>query len=380
MDFELFDDPLLEVKPAANQEKEETKVNKDPDASGIVIDPFEFLDINPEDTEEKETKETEVEIKKEEEVKEEEEREELSKEEILEKVNALKELGYLHLPEDYEVEDLDKAVKDSKEYRGKEAFDSVFEAVPDVEIPGVGNAKELFQYLVEKGGSNIDDFKKFYANSFNPESYDLSEEKDQKEILTLLYKEKGFTDEKISKLIQRAEDALELEDDAEKAFEELKVLDKVKKENHEKELKAEEAKRIEFAEKQYKELETIVNTADEFAGFDVGPKEKSKALASLYQTHNINGEKVTDFNYKLYGVVLQNPDLTLALSAILNTLKQDPKTKKTTFDFSKYTVKEKTKAVKSVRDTIDKITSESKFNSTREEKSTKKGFDWNAVL
>ena len=56
------------------------------------------------------------------------------------------------------------------------------------------------------------------------------------------------------------------------------------------------------------------------------------------------------------------------------------KTKKTTFDFSRYTSKEKTKAVKSVRDTIDKITSESKFNSTREEKSSKKGFDWDAVL
>ena len=378
MDFELFDDPLLDITPAPGTEKEEKtedKGDKNPEASGIVIDPFEFLDLNPEDEIEEK-----IENEKEEKVEEEDKKVEETKEEILEKVNALKELGYLYLPDDYEVEDLDKAARDSQEFRNKEAFNSVFEAVPDVEIPGVGNAKELFQYLVEKGGSNIDDFKKFYANSFNPESYDLLEEKDQKEILTLLYREKGFTDEKISKLIQRAEDALELEDDAEKALEELKVIDKVKKEAHEKELKLEEAKRIEAAENQYKELETIVNTTDEFAGFDVGPKEKSKALASLYHTHNINGEKVTDFNYKLYGVVLQNPNLTLALSAILNTLKQDPKTKKTTFDFSRYTSKEKTKAVKSVRDTIDKITSESKFNSTREEKSSKKGFDWDAVL
>ncbi len=110
---------------------------------------------------------------------------------LVQQVIDLKEMGALFLPDDYEVETLEKAVQDSEALRNQVATKTVFSQIPDVEVPGIGNAKDLFLYLYEHGGTDIAKFKSnFGIDQFDPKSFDLTKEEDRRSVLTKYYTEK----------------------------------------------------------------------------------------------------------------------------------------------------------------------------------------------
>jgi hypothetical protein len=65
---------------------------------------------------------------------------------------------------------------------------------------------------------------------FDLDNIDLEDENNQKSIVKLLLREKGFNEKQIDKKIQKYEDAGLLEDEAEDALEDLKEIKEQKKE------------------------------------------------------------------------------------------------------------------------------------------------------
>lgn len=300
--------------------------------------------------------------------------------ELLEKVESLKTIGALFLPDNYEVESLEKAVQDSEQLRNNAAINSVFESIPDKNIPGIGNARELFKYLVGTGADSLESFVKVNDTSFL-EKYDLDNTEHQKEILKTYYKRKDFSDTKIDRLISKHEDDLELDIEAKDAFDELQILDKKEKDNILKESKERKLKEEQLKEDRFNELAYTLQKENEFAGYKIPENAKEGALRNLYREVKLaDGTKMSEFDYRLKNVVLQDPKLTLAVSDILNRIVKDTKTGEYKLDLSHISKIEETKATKKVKDAIDKLSStQSKFKDSANSKRNKVD-NWDSVI
>lgn len=377
--LDLFDD-FIEVTAFkdSEQDKADKASTEKKEEVKTTLNPMEGLEYDDEKEEkQEENQETKVDNTDQEEVEQTEEEKEL-----LQKVIDLKEMGALFLPDDYEVESLDKAVQDSEAFRNEVATKSVFDKIPDVEVPGVGNAKDLFLYLFEHGGEDIEKFKSnFGATSFDPKSFDLAKEEDRRKVLETYYQKKGFNEAKTKKMVDQVFENLDDETEAAEALGELTTLDAKAKQDHLKELEAQKIQKQKDAQAAYSMMNDILVKNQVVGGYPIAKEEKAKALNSLYTQVNAGGQTMSDFDYRLNGVVLRNPELTLALSAILNTLVEDPKTKNVRFDLSKIAKQEKTKAVKNLQEITSRVTSGKRnFSSSTDEASGKKGFSWNNVI
>mgnify|MGYP006314287479 CR=1 FL=1 len=378
--LDLFDDfiDVTTFKDSEQDKADKASTEKKEEVVKTTLNPMEGLEYDDkEEVEKEETQETEVENTDQEEVEHTEEEKEL-----IQKVVDLKEMGALFLPDDYEIESLDKAVQDSEAFRNQVATKSVFDKIPDVEVPGVGNAKDLFLYLFEHGGEDIEKFKSnFGATSFDPKSFDLAKEEDRRKVLETFYQKKGFNDVKTKKMVDKIFDDMDDDTEAAEALGELTTLDAKAKQEHLKELETSKIQKQKDAQDAYNMMHGILEKNQVVGGYPIAKEEKSKALNSLYSQVNVGGQAMSDFDYRLNGVVLRNPELTLALSAILNTLTEDPKTKSVSFDLSKISRQEKTKAVKNLKEITSRVTAGKKnFSSSSDDTSGKKGFSWNNVI
>ena len=377
--LDLFDDfiDVTTFKDSEQDKADKASTEKKEEVVKTTLNPMEGLEYDDKEEEKEETQETEVENTDQEEVEHTEEEKEL-----IQKVVDLKEMGALFLPDDYEIESLDKAVQDSEAFRNQVATKSVFDKIPDVEVPGVGNAKDLFLYLFEHGGEDIEKFKSnFGATSFDPKSFDLAKEEDRRKVLETFYQKKGFNDVKTKKMVDKIFDDMDDDTEAAEALGELTTLDAKAKQEHLKELETNKIQKQKDAQDAYNMMYGILEKNQVVGGYPIAKEEKSKALNSLYSQVNVGGQAMSDFDYRLNGVVLRNPELTLALSAILNTLTEDPKTKSVSFDLSKISRQEKTKAVKNLKEITSRVTAGKKnFSSSSDDNSGKKGFSWNNVI
>lgn len=381
--IELFDDSDLVDISAFVQTDEEKKERKENKQEKTDLKPVDLNQVITEkkitDTEEEEEEEDDEVIENNLEDSDNDTSEE--EKELLEKVQSLKELGALFLPEDYEIENLEKALEDSNNYRNQVAVNTVFNQLPDVEIPGLGNAKDLFAYMFEHGGTDLEKFKTTFGNSaFNPTNYDLEKEEDRRKVLETYYSKKGFNEIKTKKLVDKIFDDFEDEAEATEALGELVKLDAQEKQNHLKELEQEKVKKAEKAKEAYDNQLQILKLNDTVGGYPVSKDEKTKVLNSLYTKVNVGGKEMSDFDYRLNALVLRNPELTLALSAFLNTLAQD-KEGKVFFDLSKFERRENTKVTKNLKSTIDKVLSgKKKLTSSIGDTNPKtKGLSWDNV-
>lgn len=384
--IELFDD-LIEITqafPVSDEETKQREADKKPIKDEIKTNTLEIKlpkeELEVEDDEEEEEIEPSnqdiVDDEVEDEVTEEQK-------DILEQVSSLKNLGALLLPDDYEVESVEKALEDSNNYRNQMAVNTVFNSIPDVEVPGLGNAKDLFVYMFEHGGTDLDKFKQTFGNeSFNPNNFDLQKEDDRRKVLETYYSKKGFDEVKTKKLVDKIFDDFEDESEATEALGELVKIDAQSKQAHLQELEVKKQERIKEAQIAYQHQVDILNGKDSVGGYPMGKEEKPKALNSLYNKVNVGGKEMSDFDYRLQGVVLRNPELTLALSAFLNTLSQDNKGN-VFFDLTKFERKEKTKVVKSLREEVSRATSGTRrkmTSSSSGENPNSKGFKWDSVV
>ena len=90
---------------------------------------------------------------------------------------------------------------------------------------------------------------------------------------------------------------------------------------------------------------------------------------------------MSDFNYRLHEVVLQDPRLTLVLSDVLNRLTTDKKTGEIYFDFNNLLTKAETKVTKSIKDKIDSLSGNAnKFKGGASFDGKKQDFEWSSAL
>jgi len=311
----------------------------------------------------------------------EEEEEDDSFEEATEKVKALQELGYLILPDDYKIESVEKAIQDSEYNRENISLQKVFNKLPDQEIEGYGSIKELFKNIVNNNIQNIDTLKNSDAANIL-DNLDLENTADQKKILTMFYKAKGFSDAKANKYIERAEDSLELDEDSKEAYDFMKediINQRQLKLDNERQA-AEQKEKADIA--RFNELKQTLTTSEDFGNYKIPKTEKEKALHSLYRPVTIgDGTTMTEFDYRLNEVVLKDPKLTLALSDILNRITKDNKTGAFSFDFSNIRKAAETTTVKNYKKAIDSITnSDGKGRVNGRNKTGEPEFDWGSVI
>ncbi len=378
--FELFDNAdLIDIKDAFKPSEEDIKGKTE---ESKIQD--NTLDINKglEITRTEEFDEYE-DVEDTDDTQETDESEEVTEEskELFEQVSSLKELGALILPDDYEVESLEKALQDSEAYRNQISIGTVFNGIPDVEIPGLGNAKDLFVYLFEHQGKDLDKFKSnFGAETFNPKNFDLNEEEDRRKVLELLYEKKGFNQAKSKRAVEKIFNDLEDEAEAKDALEELSVLSQKERDTHLEQLKNERIQKEKDAQEAYTSMNHILQSKDKVGGFHLAKDEKPRALNSLYTQVNYNGKPMSEFDYRLNQVALKNPELTLALSGFLNTLSQD-KDGSLYFDLSKFERAEKTRITKSLKETVSRATGgKKKFTSSGNIEQGRKDFSWDSVV
>ncbi len=378
--IELFDDPIDidKIFTVSPEEANQRKLEEDQKKSKQIS-----LDIKNTNDEQEEEDDEELEDSLQDNFENEDNEQEPSEDEqeLLEQVKSLKEMGALFLPDDYEIESLEKALEDSNNYRNNVAVNSVFEQLPNVEIPGLGNTKDLFLYLYQHGGTDIEKFKStFGESSFNPTKYNLENEDDRRKVIDLYYSKKGFSEAKAKKIVDKIFEDFEDEEEATEALGELTKISAQEQQNHLKELENEKLRKQELAEQAYNQQLEILKTKDVVGGYPIGKTEKSVALNSIYKKVNVAGKEMTDFDYRLQGVVLRNPELTLALSAFLNTLSQDNKGN-ISFDLSKFERKEKTKAVRNLKEEVSRVISgKRKMTSSSNEDRRKDGFKWDSVV
>lgn len=298
---------------------------------------------------------------------------------LTEQFSTLKELGYLFLPEDYPVpandEEFEKAVSDSETYRRNAVLNEVWEGLPD-------EGRKLLEYMLQ-GGTDIKSFKDTFTKGLDLTKIDLSEKDHQKQVLKELYIKKGFSPEKAEKQINILDNMLELEDEAKDAFEELKEIDRKEKEDLLKTAKQKKEEKDREAQERYNVLVQTLQKSDDFGGgYTIGSKAKPKALESLFKSVKTpEGKVMSDFNYRLHEVVLQDPRLTLVLSDVLNRLTTDKKTGEIYFDFNNLLTKAETKVTKSIKDKIDSLSGNAnKFKGGASFDGKKQDFEWSSAL
>jgi hypothetical protein len=366
LELDLFDDGI--DIPTLVEEKDEKKEVKKPIENEVIDE--DSLDLSEDDEEVIEEVDTD------------EEDSDLSEEdrELLDRVKSLKEIGALYLPDNYEIESLEKAVQDSEYLRNQAALNSVYQGIPETEIPGIGNARELFKFIVETGGKDLSSFIKV-SDSTNYDKFDLDNSEDCKTILRTAYKKKGFSDAKVEKLISRAEDDLELDTEAKEELDSLKAFDAKEKERIYNEAKQAKIKEEEVKENRFNELVHTLQREKEFAGYKIPENAKEGALRNIYREVKLaDGTKMSEFDYRMKNIVLQDPKLTLAVSDILNRIIKDTKTGEYKLDLSHISNIEETKATKKLKDAIDKLSSTpSRFKDSATASNKSKGNDWERV-
>lgn len=184
---------------------------------------------------------------------------------------------------------------------------------------------ELDQY-VKNGGK----FEDFYNNRSQVESYknlDMEDEANQKAVVRDYMKMQGYTDEQISRKIERYEDADMLEDEATDA---VVYLERVREQQLQQALAEQEQVRM-AQEQQAMEFMNSLNTSiaslDNIRGISV-PKEDRKALLDYITKTDANGltQYQKDFNQNMVSNLIESAYFTMKGDALLGSATRNGQT------------------------------------------------------
>ena len=252
--------------------------------------------------------------------------------------------------DDIEVEDDDTEVDDPQSEAIESLFDAISEEIgwefdendpEDVKPKTVTELVKYFrdvitessvpQYSSEdvqkldefvRNGGKLEDY--FQAgNGINYETIDITDETNQKKVITALYKEKGWDDARITKKLERYEDAGVLEDEAEEAVELLKKIESEKKEAllESQKKTAEEAK-----QKQQKFYDDVVNEIkglSDIRGIKISKDDRAR-LAEYIFKYDSNGVTQYQKDYaKSVKNLLESAYFTMKGDALISAAKSE---------------------------------------------------------
>jgi len=153
------------------------------------------------------------------------------------------------------------------------------ELVQEASVPQYANEEvQKYDEYVKNGGSLRDFYTSFVENKIDPESINIENEYDQKRAIRENYINQGYSEDRVSRMIKRYEEAGVLEDEASDALELLKEYN----EKTEKALLDEQKNRAETAKlEQQKFIDTVqesVKTLDNVRGVKISQKDKDELL------------------------------------------------------------------------------------------------------
>lgn len=175
--------------------------------------------------------------------------------------------------------------------------------------------------FVRNGGKLEDYFQA--GNGIDYETIDITDETNQKKVITALYKEKGWDDARITKKLERYEDAGVLEDEAEEAVELLKKIESEKKEAllESQKKTAEEAK-----QKQQKFYDDVVNEIkglSDIRGIKISKDDRAR-LAEYIFKYDSNGVTQYQKDYaKSVKNLLESAYFTMKGDALISAAKSE---------------------------------------------------------
>lgn len=142
---------------------------------------------------------------------------------------------------------------------------------------------EALNKFVEEGGDVKEYFNNLYGDGIDPETIDLTKENNQKLVVKENLKQRGYSEDRIKKLIDRYEDAGTLEEEAEDAIE----LIKENKAKHKEQLLKEQEKISQLQKNQQlkfvKDVQDTVKGINSIRGIPVSPKEKQALLDYVFK-------------------------------------------------------------------------------------------------
>ena len=252
--------------------------------------------------------------------------------------------------EDVEEEDDDTEVEDAQSEAIESLFDAISEEIgwefdendpEDVKPKTVTELVKYFkdvitessvpQYSSEdvqkldefvRNGGKLEDY--FQAgNGIDYETIDITDENNQKKVITALYKEKGWDDARITKKLERYEDAGVLEDEAEEAVELLKKIEAEKKEAllEGQKKTAEEAKQKQ--QKFYSDVVNEIKGLSDIRGIKISKDDRAR-LAEYIFKYDSNGVTQYQKDYaKSVKNLLESAYFTMKGDALISAAKSE---------------------------------------------------------
>ena len=170
-----------------------------------------------------------------------------------------------------------------------------------------------------KNGGKFEDFYSVQRDSLNLDDIDLDDESNQRKVVRELLKLDGYSDDRISKRIERFEDADMLYDEAEDAVDRLKEIKKQQTEKLQKEQEAYRQQQEQDAQKFFTDVRTQIDGLSTIRGVAV-PKEDRKALFDYIFRQDANGETQyqKDFNKNLSKNLIESAYFTMKGDSLIN--------------------------------------------------------------
>ena len=252
--------------------------------------------------------------------------------------------------EDIEEEDDDAEVEDAQSEAIESLFDAISEEIGwefdenDPEDVKPKTVTELVKYFKDvitessvpeyssedvqkldefvRNGGKLEDY--FQAgNGIDYETIDITDENNQKKVITALYKEKGWEDARITKKLERYEDAGVLEDEAEEAVELLKKIESEKKEAllEGQKKTAEEAKQKQ--QKFYGDVVNEIKGLSDIRGIKISKDDRAR-LAEYIFKYDSNGVTQYQKDYaKSVKNLLESAYFTMKGDALISAAKSE---------------------------------------------------------
>lgn len=252
--------------------------------------------------------------------------------------------------DDIEEEDDDAEVEDTQSEAIESLFDAISEEIGwefdenDPEDVKPKTVTELVKYFKDvitessvpeyssedvqkldefvRNGGKLEDY--FQAgNGIDYETIDITDENNQKKVITALYKEKGWDDARITKKLERYEDAGVLEDEAEEAVELLKKIESEKKEAllEGQKKTAEEAKQKQ--QKFYGDVVNEIKGLSDIRGIKISKDDRAR-LAEYIFKYDSNGVTQYQKDYaKSVKNLLESAYFTMKGDALISAAKSE---------------------------------------------------------
>lgn len=182
-------------------------------------------------------------------------------------------------------------------------------------------ADERIQHLDEyvKNGGKFEDFYNNMSQSISYDDLDVENETDQKLAVRDYLKLQGYTEEQISKKIQRYEDADVLEDEASDAIERLKEIKQLELEETQRQQQQYAERQRQSATQFVSDLNNKISNITSIRGVQI-PKQDRKLLFDYITKVDANGmtQYQKDFNKNMINNLIESAYFTMKGDQLIN--------------------------------------------------------------